>query len=165
MKLLSILFLLVWFTGCDSEEEVYQYTGNETVYNLVQASEFPISGTVTIKERRDRQVEILIQLRGTDGNIEHPTHLHYGNISTPDAEVALVLNPVLGTTGESITIFSALKDETPITYADLLEFDGHIKIHLDGGANKNTILAAGNIGPAAKVITNGRVEIAVCKSE
>jgi hypothetical protein len=165
MRLLSIIFTLILLIGCDSEEEVYQYTGNVTVYELQKASDFPISGTATIKERRDGQVEIFIQLEGTDGNIEHPTHLHYGNISTPDAEVALVLNPVLGTTGKSATRFTALKDETPITYTELLEFDGHIKVHLDGGANKSTILAAGNVGSAAKVKTTGRVEIAVCKSE
>ncbi len=149
MKKFSLIILLFCFFGCDTEEEVSVYTGNEQQYALSQASNFPVNGFVVFRERRDNLTEIKINLTGTDGDINHPTHLHYGNISNPDADMALLLTPVNGITGESISIVNALNDETVMTYNDFINFDGHIKVHLDGGPNKNVILAIGNIGLAA----------------
>ncbi|MEQ8924491.1 MAG: hypothetical protein RLO81_01695 [Fulvivirga sp.] len=166
MKRLFILLIAVWFTACNEDEEVSDYTGNQVTYDLVQSSDFPVQGTATFRERRDSNIELFIQLSGTEGTIEHPAHLHYGDVSVADAEVAKLLLPVRGSSGKSVTIFNRLNDETLITYNDLLTFDGHIKVHLDGGANKSTILASGNIGSAfTKNPSVGRKEIAVCRME
>ena len=136
------------------------------IYELEQSSQFPIEGTATFVERRDGKVEIQIKLSGTEGDIEHPAHLHYGDLSTPDAEVALLLQPILGATGESITITDKLNDESLLTYDRILTFDGHIKVHQDGGPNKSTILASGNIGSAyTKNSSGGRQKISTCKME
>lgn len=111
-------------------------------------------------------VELRINLEGTEGAIQHPAHLHYGDISTPEAEVARLLTPVSGETGESTTEFNMLVDESSFSYEVIEQFDGHIKVHLDGDANKSTILASGNIGAAyLKSGNSSRKEIAVCKSE
>lgn len=147
----SKIFLSVLLFGllsCDENEEPLVYTNNQQVFELIQSSQFPISGTATFLERRDGFVEIRIELNGTEGNIEHPAHLHYGDVSNPDAEVAAVLEPVLGSTGQSITLVNKLSNENILTYQKLTDFDGHIKVHQDSGPNKNTILAAGNIGSA-----------------
>ncbi len=166
MKYLISTFAFLFLLACNDDEEALPYTGNEVSFDLEQSSQFPIEGIVTILERRDANVEIRIELTGTDGDIQHPTHLHFGDVSTPDAEIAQVLTPVDGQTGESITIFSTLNDESAITYTDLLTFDGHIKVHQDGGPNKSTILASGNIGSAfTKNASSGRQKVAVCKSE
>ncbi|HNP18607.1 MAG TPA: hypothetical protein PKL31_09255 [Fulvivirga sp.] len=149
MKKLSLIILLFCLLGCDTDEEVSVYTGNEQQYALSQASNFPVNGFVVFRERRDNLTEIKISLTGTEGDINHPAHLHYGNISNPDADMALLLTPVNGNTGESISLANALNDETPMTYDDFINFDGHIKIHQDDGPNKNVILALGNIGSAA----------------
>lgn len=165
MRILLCLLFILSLQACSDDNETSHYTGKEQIYALIQASDFPISGTVTVLERRDGHAEIHINLTGTEGDISHPAHLHYGDISTPNAEMAAQLTPVYGKTGESITILEMLNDETPITYDELINFEGHIKVHLDAGPNKSITLAAGDIGSAAKSSSSGRRVIAVCKSE
>lgn len=151
----------------DSESVNSEFTGNETVYALQQASDYAISGDVTFKERKDGTALISVVLSGTEGPIEHPAHLHLGDLSTPDAEVAALLNPVIGLTGKSETIVSRLSDESTITYQQLIDLNACIKIHLAAsGADRDIILAAGNIGSAFSLdSTTGRIGIGVCKSE
>ncbi len=164
MKYFLLLFASLLLFSCDNDDPTV-YTGNQFVYGLGQASDLPISGTVTIVDRTDGQVELRIELKGTESGISHPAHLHFGNMSTPDAVIAKMLTPVNGATGTSVSIFNNLSDESTINYASLIQFDGHIKVHLDDGAEQDIILAAGNIGAAAKTATGGRQTIAVCKSE
>ena len=49
-----------------------------------------------------------------------------------------------------------------VSYTDLLDFDGSIKIHLDDGANKKVVIAAANIGINASMDIS---DISVCSSE
>ncbi|MEQ8475738.1 hypothetical protein [Fulvivirga sp.] len=165
MRTLIFVLGLFLIQSCADVSEKSDYTGREYTYALIQSADFPISGSATFYERNDGTTEIKVTLSGTEGDISHPVHFHYGNVSNPDAEIAIVLTPVFGKTGESITIVKTLMDETTLSYDDLVNFDGHIKIHLDDGPNKNTILAAGNIGSASKGKLTGRKDIAVCKSE
>lgn len=167
MRLLIILLSAALLLACTDKDEPNAFSGQQIVYDLNQGSEFPISGTATFRERISGELELVIALTGTDGDIEHPAHLHYGDISTPDAEVAVLLSPVNGNSGKSVTVFSHLDNETPFSFDDLLAFDGHIKVHQDGGPNKHVILAFGNVGRAAKAgsTTSGRVAVTVCKSK
>jgi len=157
---------LLW--GCQDREAAQpsDLTGNESSYALMAGSDYPVSGTVTFKEKKDGTTQISIALTGTDGNIQMPVHLHMGNTATDAAEVAAFLTPVASTTGVSETLLSKLGDETPITYTQLMAMDACIKIHLgEAGPDKNTIIAAGDIGKAAESATSGRLGISVCKSE
>lgn len=166
MKRILFSLMIIGLISCNEDEEPNVYTGNQLIYDLVQSSQFPVSGTATFVERRDGLVELRIALNGTEGNIEHPAHLHYGDVAAPDAEVARLLTPVNGETGISVSEFNRLTDESEITFNDLSDFNGHIKVHLDGDANKSVILASGNIGVAyTKNASGSRQEIAICKSE
>lgn len=144
-----------------------KFTGNETVYSLQQASDYSVSGTVTIKEKNDGSAWIEVSLSGTEGAIEHPVHLHRGDITKPDAEVAALLTPVVGMVGISDTDLNQLADETTINYRELLNLNACIKVHLAAsGPDRDIILAAGNIGVAAlKDVSTGRAGIGLCKSE
>ncbi len=125
----GVAFLLA--VGCQENEAlVDDYTGNEVVYPLQSGSVYPISGTATFKEKKDGNTVIIIELSGTEGNIEHPVHLHVGEITTPGAQVAALLNPVTGATGKSETTFVSLADETLLNYSQLIELNACIKIHL-----------------------------------
>ena len=58
MRNLSALFFLAivaLFVSCDesSSGSSDEFTGKEIAFDLQQASDFPISGTVTFKERTD----------------------------------------------------------------------------------------------------------------
>lgn len=158
----------IGMAACQDTESVdSEFTGNETVYALQQASDYAISGDVTFKERKDGTALVEVVLSGTEGSVEHPVHLHLGDLATPDAEVAALLNPVVGLTGKSETVVSRLSDETAITYRQLIDLNACIKIHLAAsGADRDIILAAGNIGAASSTdSTTGRIGIGVCKSE
>jgi hypothetical protein len=154
--------------ACQEKEEIKtEFTGNESVYALLQASDYNVQGTVTFRERLDGTAQIDVALSGTEGAIEHPVHLHLGDISTPSADVAALLTPVMGSTGKSETILTRLADESTITYKQLLALDACVKVHLSAtGESRDIILAGGNVGAgASKDVSTGRTAaFAVCKS-
>ncbi len=161
------MLLVLVITGCQKSEVVSEFTGNETTYSLQQGSEYKISGTVVFKERKDGKITAVIQLDGTEGDIKHPVHLHFGDISKPAADISLLLNPVTGKTGRSETVFNALTDESAIDYQKLIALPACIKIHLsNSGPGRDIIIAAGNIGTSFDQFPTGsRLGISVCKSE
>ena len=164
-----LLWIVAGFAvlGCqESETAVSEFTGNEVAYSLQSGSVYDISGTITFKERKDGTAQAVVMLKGTEGDLQHPVHLHLGNISAPDADIAALLNPVVGKTGISETRLTALANEEPITFDQLIDLNACIKIHLsDVGPERDIILAAGNIGKAVYADPGGRYGISVCKSE
>lgn len=163
----AVFVLVVMLMSCRDGETLSDFTGNEVVYSLPQASAYPVSGSITFRELKDGTTYALVELGGTDGTAKLPVHLHLGDISLDGAAVAVLLNPVDAATGKSETRFSKLSDETPITYKDLLSIEANIKVHLsDTGPEKNIILAGSNIGSLYGVtLKNGRSGFGVCKSE
>lgn len=166
MKKLAALVLGLAILGCqESEQPVGEFTGNEVTYALQAGSVYSISGVATIKERKDGSAHVVINLTGTEGTAQLPVHVHLGNISEADADVAALLNPINAANGKSETIVKQLADETPVTYAELVDINACIKIHLaETGPERDIILAAGNIGKAALDAASGRASIGVCKS-
>ncbi len=151
--------------SCESAEDpqATNLTGRQVSYNLVPADpQFGVSGTIDFKEGTDKSIIIEIAVNSTGSGGEHPVHLHFGTLATPDAEIAALLTPVDATTGKSITSLSLLGNQTAFTYQDLLNFDGSVKIHMDDGPNKNTVLAATNIGINSSI---DLTDIAVCSSD
>jgi hypothetical protein len=162
----SILFVVV-LLSCQEPEAVSEFTGNELTYELVAGSEYIVSGTISFKERIDGFTTAVIQLQGTDGTAKHPVHLHLGTISTPQADVAALLSPVVASTGRSETLLDRLADDTPVKYGDISKLKACIKIHLsDVGAARDVILAGGNIGDSyVEALSSGRqAGFAPCKS-
>jgi|SRR5436190_13292362 len=164
-KLAVLVIAVVLLAACQKTEIVSQFTGNETTYDLQQGSQFAVSGTVIFKERKDGMIVAVVSLSGTQGDIQHPVHLHLGTISTVGADIALLLNPVNAMTGKSETVFNRLADESSINYQQLVRLPACVKIHLgDTGTDRDVVLAAGNIGASLGNV-GGRVGISVCKSE
>ncbi|MCC6836230.1 MAG: hypothetical protein IT213_14680 [Cytophagales bacterium] len=162
---------VVWIglitVACQETENTSDFTGNEITYALQQGSEYEVSGTVVFKERRNGTTTVAVSLTGTEGNDKLPVHLHLGDLSAADADVAALLSPVDAKTGKSETLLTNLADETAVTYSSLLQLEACIKIHLaDTGPGRDVILAGGNIGESfTKSIASGRTGIGVCKSE
>jgi hypothetical protein len=165
-KSLRWLLVVVVFSACQKSEVVSEFTGNQVTYGLQAGSAYPVSGTVTIKERKDGAVTISLKLSGTSADTKSPVHLHLGDVGTPQAAVAALLSPVLGKSGESETILKKFADETAVSYKGLLQLDACIKVHLsEVGAERDIILVAGNIGAATAKASNGsRLGISVCSS-
>lgn len=161
------LFFGALLIACQENESISkETTGNEMVYPLLKASDYDISGTVTVKEKCDGSSLVVVSLTGTEGDIEHPVHLHLGNISETGADVAALLNPVIGSTGRSETLLTRLSDETEISYKQLIDLKACIKVHLSAvGPDRDIVLAGGNIGSAIADVPGGRAGVGVCKSE
>lgn len=162
--LIGFIAAIVLLAACQENENTSDFTGTETTYALQQGSEYAVSGTALFKERRDGSTTILVSLQGTDGDVKLPVHVHLGDLSQADADVAALLNPVTGKSGQSETIVSALANDTPITYKELIKLSACIKIHLSStGSGRDVILAAGNVG-VASTSPQGRTAVGVCKS-
>jgi len=163
-----MMFGLLLLAACqDNDQPASDFTGNEATYALLQGSQYDIDGTVTIKEKNDGSAFIVVALSGTEGDIQHPVHLHLGNIAEPGADVYASLTPVLGKTGISETHLTKLADESAITYKQLIELVACVKVHLAAsGPDKDIVLAGGNIGKASTDDSSGgRLGFGVCKSE
>lgn len=163
------LWVLVFglLAACEEKSESV-FTGNEAIYDLQAGSTYPVSGTVTFRERTDGATSVIVELTGTDGLARHPVHLHKGYISEAGAPVAAQLAPLSASSGRSETILTRLADETPVTYSDLKNMVANIKVHLsDTGPGRDIILAGGNIGKGVGAPASGRLrfDFGVCKSE
>ena len=167
-RLIFGLGIAVFAMACQENENIsVETTGNEMVYPLQQASDYAVSGTVTFREKCDGATLVEVSLTGTEGDIEHPVHLHLGDLSAPGAEVAALLNPVLGNTGKSATTLRQLADESIVSYRQLVDLKACIKVHLSAsGPEREIILAGGNVGSAINSdVSGGRSGIGICKSE
>ena len=146
-----LMFLsLAFITACEKSDENPEpdppmETGNEETFNLFLTSTQQLGGTIKFIELDDGTIKVKINISGLDASASHPVHIH-NNSSAEGGGIAISLENVVGSSGESETIVSALDDGTSITYEALIDFDGHVKVHLSE-SDLGTIIAQGDIGP------------------
>lgn len=119
-------------------------TGDSKTYTLTSVSDHGISGDVTFNELTDGSTSVEISLTGTSAGNTHPAHIHFNSVAE-GGDIAVTLEPVDGATGKSTTIIVEADDLTTLSYEDLLQYDGHINVHLSPD-DMATIVAAGDIG-------------------
>jgi hypothetical protein len=120
------------------------FTGSSEEYMLFSKSDPSISGTATFAERINGETLVTLELEGTIGTGDHPSHIHV-NTAVEGGGIAVDLQNVDGTSGISATNISELNDGTAITYAEMLDFNGYINVHLSA-ADLATLVAQGDIG-------------------
>lgn len=121
-------------------------TTSVKVYTLSSVSNSKISGKVTFTKNEDGSTTVLLEINGSSTDI-HPAFIYFNNAAT-GGEVAITLEPIDCDCESSSTIVTTLDDGTPITYEQLLKFDGHIKIHQNED-HLEIIITEGNIGANA----------------
>ncbi len=121
-----------------------ELTDNSKTYALDSRANPNIMGDAVFTERVNGTTLIEIMLEGTPANGEHPGHIHM-NTAAEGGEIKVTFTPVNGETGMSATQVAMLDDGTPITYDELLEFDGYINIHKSADEIE-TLIAQGDIG-------------------
>ena len=143
---LAIMVLPIY--SCDNDDDdmggVVEPTGETKVYTLGSVADPSISGMATFIEMSDGSTTIELDISGTPDGGMHPAHIHY-NTAAESGDIALTLGTVDGTTGFSTITATELNDGTPITYDELLDFDGYINVHLSS-SELGTIVAQGDIG-------------------
>lgn len=155
---LPILLAALFISACTPQEDLPKF--RETIYTLNRANLNPTRGEVTVRELAPGKLEVTIRLQNTAEGAQHPSHLHFGTIAET-GELAYALNPVDGSTGESITILDKvqLSDAKTLTYDHLMEMDGSIKVHMNDTYFKHFVLAFANIGKNENYLFDG---VAVC---
>ena len=121
-----------------------ELTGTSKEYALGSVDVEDIDGTATFFERKNGEALAVIQLENTPEDGMHPGHIHF-NTAAEGGDIAFTFNPVIGATGESRTNVAALDDESAFGYAQVLDYDGYINIHLSAD-ELGTLVAQGDIG-------------------
>ncbi|WOK07126.1 hypothetical protein RT717_00640 [Imperialibacter roseus] len=160
--LVLVIGLLAMVACKDEEIDPAALTGKSVTYSLFTgAQDWGYKGDATLAERNDGNTLLTIELTGPSGTTQFPAHLHYGAYSL-EADMAAMLTPVDAATGKSETLLTQLANGDEISYDELINFDGHIKVHLGDGDNKSVILAYGNIG--SNPATANAANVANCAS-
>ncbi|MBZ9779579.1 CHRD domain-containing protein [Psychroflexus sp. CAK8W] len=121
-----------------------ELTGESKSYELEERAVPGISGSVLFEERMSGEALATISLEGTPDGGEHPAHIHM-NTAVEGGAILYTFNPVNGTTGMSQSNVATLDDGTAFVYADVLEVDGYVNVHLSAD-DLGTIVAQGDIG-------------------
>lgn len=145
-RILFVLLISSMLPACSSDDDAISVmpTGETKTYDLSTVAVPGISGTATFIENDDNSVTIDLDVTGTPQNGSHPAHIHF-NSAAEGGDIALTLGTVAGATGKSTITVSALDNGTPVTYEELLDFDGYINVHLSA-SELGTIVAQGDIG-------------------
>ena len=140
------IILLFTISSCKKETTPTIAT---TTYNLKVKDQLGVSGTVTFTQTSATVTTIDIALTGGDTEY-HPAHIHL-NSAVEGGAIALTLSPVIG--GKSSTVVTALDNSTPISYSQLIDFDGYLNVH-QSSSNLAVIIAQTDIGGNALTTTN-----------
>ncbi|WP_202915942.1 CHRD domain-containing protein [Pontibacter pamirensis] len=133
------------FTSCKDVDDNFPTPFKDVkVYEIQSVADPNIEGTATFAKLNDGTTSITIQLSGTPADGRHPAHIH-GNTAVEGGGIEISLQPVNGATGRSVTIVRETDAGTPVSYEDLLQYDGYINVHLSED-NLATIVAQGDIG-------------------
>ncbi len=120
-------------------------TGDTKSYNLDPDSASGVSGTALFEKRKNGNTLVTVQVTGLVAGQMFPAYINLGSVTTVGIPtIKKTLNNVDGNTGKSITNIRQLDDNTVITYANWLVYDGFITIH--DSMNPTNIIAKGNIG-------------------
>ena len=144
---ISIMVLSVLLIGCGDDDGGATdppLTGNSESYILASVSDPGISGIIEFAEREDGVTVITIELNGTRAGEDHPSHIH-ANTAAEGGGILVDLNNVDGATGMSTTEVTQQNDGTPLSYNDLINFDGYVNVHLSS-SDLATLVAQGDIG-------------------
>ncbi|MGB3780425.1 MAG: CHRD domain-containing protein [Tunicatimonas sp.] len=122
-------------------------TGEKVTYELDSVAVATIKGSATFYERKNGTSLVEILLEGTPADGTHPAHIH-ANTAAESGPIAISLASVNGATGASRTQVSTFDDGTAVTYAELIDYDGYINVHLSA-TDLGTIVAQGDVGSNA----------------
>src|SRR5690606_35035624 len=115
-------------------------TEDKKVYNLGPVSNPDINGTATFEKRVNGETLVTVALVNTTDGESYASHIH-GNSAVESGGILIDLSNVDGTSGMAISNVSEMNDGTPITFEELLEFDGYVNVHGNGG-----LIVQGDIG-------------------
>lgn len=112
-------------------------------YNLLSANNSGVTGTASFIPNDDGSTTVYIELSGDTDEL-HPVTINYGNVES-GGTVAITLEVCECAISE--TLVTQLDDGTPITFVELMTFDGHLNIYQS--PTNGSLIATANIGSNA----------------
>lgn len=122
-------------------------TGESVTYTLDSIAVPSIKGEAIFYERNNGTTLVELSVENTPVDGMHPAHIHT-NTAAEGGGIAITLNSIDGSGGVSRTQVGVFDDGTPITYGELLNYDGYINVHFSAD-DLATIVAQGDIGSNA----------------
>jgi hypothetical protein len=144
LKNLLLHFIgLTLLASCSDDDDALGFIGQTKTFELSSVADPTIFGTATFIQNVDNSTTVELQLAGTPAGGSHPAHIHF-NTAVEGGGIAVTPGTVNGDTGFSTATFSELNDNTSVSFADMLLFDGYINVHLSS-MDLGTIVAQGDI--------------------
>ena len=143
---LFIAVLTLIISGCGKDNATEAILA-KNVFALSPVADSKISGNVSFVKYEDGRTEVILKINNSSKDI-HPAFI-YANSLTEGGPVALTLAPIECDCEESITVVSKWDNGQAVTYEDLINFDGHLKIHQNKD-HLEIVIAQGNIGMNAQ---------------
>jgi hypothetical protein len=106
-----------------------ELTGDKKVYTMTPVADPNVTGTVTFEKRKKGTTLVTVDLEGTQPGASHASHFHANTIAQ-GGSIVINLKNVDGTTGDARTSVDTLNNGTPVTYDELLNFNGYINVHV-----------------------------------
>src|SRR5690606_8387866 len=123
--ILTAIALVV--SGCSKDEADGTPNTSVKVFPLSSVSNSNINGKATFTKNANGSTTILLEINGSSVDV-HPAFIYLGSTENPGA--ATITLAIIDCDCESSTIVvTALDDGTPITFEELLQYNGHISIH------------------------------------
>ncbi|MEJ8803183.1 CHRD domain-containing protein [Pontibacter sp. H249] len=141
---LMLIISTVVLTSCKDDDDSPLPLPDTKVYELESVAVETIEGTATFVRIDDRTTSITILLTGTPTGGVHPAHIH-ANSAAETGPIVISLNSVDGTTGTSTTIIQRDDAGNPVSFEDLMEYDGYLNVHLSED-QLDVIVAQSDIG-------------------
>lgn len=121
-------------------------TSVNKTYPLGPVGSFGVTGSALFEKRLNGNTLLTITVTGAIAGEEYPATINLGSIETVGGgPVVISLSNVFGTTGKSYTTIRKLNSNVPITYDNLMVYDGYLNIY-QNSVNITNIICQGNIG-------------------
>jgi hypothetical protein len=148
MKIVKVLLVIVIsfsLSNCSKDDGPAQLKSQ--IYQLRYVDDPSLLGKVIISENADGSSNVLMELNGTSTEV-HPTFIYYNSLAQ-GGPVAITLDPCGCLV--SNTRVTKLDNGNKITFEELINFNGHLKVHRSAD-HMETILLQGEIGINARNI-------------
>ncbi len=121
-----------------------ELTGQSKTYDLHEVDIPEITGIAMFQERKNGGILATISVEPTTDGEMHPAHIHM-NTAAETGNIVFTFNPVNGSTGKSMTNMTSWEDGVPLTFQELMDFDGYVDVHKSAD-DLDTIIAQSDIG-------------------
>ncbi|TYA56016.1 CHRD domain-containing protein [Formosa maritima] len=145
-KSLFLVLPLVFLFNCSGDDNITPLPSSQISksFSLSSIDDNNVSGIAKFIKNDDNSTTVELDFTAIPTGGSHPAHIHY-NTAAEGGAIAITLGTVNGDTGFSTISFTTLDDGTPITYDELMSFDGYINVH-ESESQLNIIVAQGDIG-------------------